>query len=59
LRVAVENATHHAWKSRFATIQVVNEANQLIPQLDSHALAVLRVVIGELVKQSKKAVQEW
>jgi hypothetical protein len=69
LRAAIENATHHAsrrrWpppasnESRFTPDQVGTEVIDLVNQLDSRALAVLHVVIGELAKQSKKAAQEW
>ena len=59
LRAAVENATHHAWKSHFTAHQVGDEINELIPQLDNQGLAVLRVVIGELAKNSKKLFDQW
>jgi hypothetical protein len=68
LRAAIENATHHvSWRcwslasngSRFTSDQVGTEVIDLVNQLDSRALAVLHVVIGELAKQTKKRAREW
>jgi hypothetical protein len=59
LRAAVGNATHHAWKSHFTAHQVGDEVIDLVTQLDGESLAVLRVVIGELAKQSKKRGHQW
>jgi len=39
--------------------QVGTEVIDLVDQLDSQSLAVLRVVVGELAKQSKKRAQQW
>ena len=59
LRAAVENAIQHAWRLRFTPDAVGTEVIDLINQLDSRALAVLHVVIGELAKQSKKRDRQW
>jgi hypothetical protein len=54
LRAAVGNAHHHAKRrSHFTTDKVGVEVIDLIGQLDSRALPVLHVLIGELAKQSR------
>jgi hypothetical protein len=68
LRAALENATRHGrwwcWPpvskgSRFTPDLVGTEVIDLVNQLDNQSLAVLHVVIGELVKLSKKQAQQW
>jgi hypothetical protein len=60
LRAALKNASHHAWRSRFTAHQAFrDEVIDLVAQLDSRSLAVLRVVIGELTKQTKKQDCQW
>jgi hypothetical protein len=59
LRAAVKNAIEQAWRSHFTADQVGTEVIDLVDQLDSQSLAVLRVVVGELAKQSKKRAQQW
>ncbi len=55
LRAAIKAAMHHARiRSRFTSDQVGSEVIDLVGQLDGFALAILHVVIGELVRQSKK-----
>ena len=55
LRTAVGNAKHHAKKrSRYTVDQVGTEVIDVVNQLDSQALAVLHVLIGELVRLSRK-----
>ena len=55
LRTAVGNAKHHAKKrSRFTADQVGTEVIEVVNQLDAQALAVLHVLIGELVRLSRK-----
>ena len=61
LRAAIENAIEHAWQLRFTPDQVGTEVTDLVcsRRLDSQALAVLHVVIGELAKQTKKRARPW
>jgi hypothetical protein len=55
LRAATRGAMCHArLRSRFTADAVGGEVIDLVSQLDGFALAVLHVVIGELVRQSKK-----
>ena len=54
LKAATKAAMCHArMPSRFTTDSVGSEVIDLVGQLDGFALAVLHVVIGELVRQSK------
>jgi hypothetical protein len=55
LKAATKAAMCHArMRSRFNADSVGSEVIDLVGQLDGFALAVLHVVIGELVRQSKK-----
>jgi hypothetical protein len=55
LKAATKAAMCHArLRSRFTADSVGSEVIDLISQLDGFALAVLHVVVGELVRQSKK-----
>ena len=56
LRSAVENAVQNAkWGDpRFTPDKVGTEVIDLIGELNSHSLAVLHVLIGELAKQSRR-----
>ena len=55
LKAATKAAMCHArLRSRFTADSVGSEVIDLIGQLDGFALAVLHVVVGELVRQSKK-----
>lgn len=55
LKAATKAAMCHArMRPRFTADSVGSEVIDLIGQLDGFALAVLWVVVGELVRQSKK-----
>jgi hypothetical protein len=60
LRKATEGAIHCAkQRSRFTADQVGTEVIDHIGELDSRALSVLHVVIGDLIRLSKKGDHQW